>query len=153
MPPQPPRNFLDCLPLIESSLFRSSWGGLPPAPTPSSLFQGLPPRQPPPTPPLFLDFSIIMRPLLFRFFAPNFSIIGGLPGCRPPQLREANLLVMLAMLAGHAGDVENDADDVDGRIKYVHFARKCCKLQHFSRQDGKQKQILKLKKKNINIQN
>ena len=23
--------------------------------------------------------------------------------------------MMLAMLAGHAGDVENDADDVDGR--------------------------------------
>ena len=30
------------------------------------------------------------------------------------EMREANLLVMLAMLAGHAGDVENDADDVDG---------------------------------------
>ena len=29
-------------------------------------------------------------------------------------MREANLLVMLGMLAGHAGDVENDADDVDG---------------------------------------
>ena len=63
-----------------------------------------------------------MRPLLFRFFAPNFSIImGGLPrpprGCRPPPpMREANLLVMLGMLAGHAGDVENDADDVDGRV-------------------------------------
>ena len=50
-------------------------------------------------------------------------------------MREANLLVMLAMLAGHAGDVENDADDVDGRVKYVHFARN---LQHFSSQDGKQ---------------
>ena len=32
--------------------------------------------------------------------------------------------MMLGMLAGHAGDVENDADDVDGRVKYVHFARK-----------------------------
>ena len=41
-PPQPPRDFFDFLPLIESSLF-----------------------------------SIIMRPLLFRFFAPNFSIITG----------------------------------------------------------------------------
>ena len=66
-----------------------------------------------------------------------------LPTPQPPrdphfyhEMREANLLVMLAMLAGHAGDVEND---VDGRVKYVHFARKCCKLQHFSSQDGKQK--------------
>ena len=86
-----------------------------------------------------------MRPLLFRFFAPNFSIImGGLPppppkgaAVPPPptplrlqlnphfyhEMREATLLVMLAMLAGHAGGVENDADDVDGRVKYVHFAR------------------------------
>ena len=42
--------------------------------------------------------------------------MGGLPP--PPQKAAAppnpNLLVMLAMLAGHAGDVENDADDVDG---------------------------------------
>ena len=31
------------------------------------------------------------------------------------NMSEANhLLVMLGMLAGHAGDVENDADDVDG---------------------------------------
>ena len=49
--------------------------------------------------------------------------------------------MMLAMLAGHAGDVENSADDVDGRVKYVHFARKCWKLQHFSSQDGKQKKL------------
>ena len=27
-----------------------------------------------------------------------------------------DLLVMLGMLAGHAGDVENDADDVDGLV-------------------------------------
>ena len=40
--------------------------------------------------------------------------------------------MMLGMLAGHAGDVENDVDDVDGRLKYVHFARKCFKLQQFS---------------------
>ena len=45
--------------------------------------------------------------------------------------------MMLAMLVGHAGDVENDAGDVDGRREYVHFARKCCKLQHFCSQDGK----------------
>ena len=44
---------------------------------------------------------------------------------------------MLGMLAGHAGDVENDADDVDGRVKYVHFARKCFEVQQFSSQDGK----------------
>ena len=30
------------------------------------------------------------------------------------EMREANLLMMLGMLAGHAGDVENDADDVGG---------------------------------------
>ena len=42
----------------------------------------------------------------------------------------ANLLVMLGMLAGHAGDVENDADDVDGRVFFVHFARKCFKLRN-----------------------
>ena len=54
-------------------------------------------------------------------------------------MRETYLLVMLAMLAGHAGDVEHDADDVDGRVKYVHVARKCRKILHFSGQDGKQK--------------
>ena len=96
-----------------TTIFWSSWGGA-----------AAPP--PPPTP-----------PLLFRLFAPNwiitFSIIMGLPppppgyfldilqglGCRRPL----GLLVMLGMLAGHAGDVENDADDVDG---HVHFVRKCC---------------------------
>ena len=69
-----------------------------------------------------------MRPLLFRFLAPNVSIIWGGAAAPAPhfyhEMREANLLVMLGMLAGHAGDVENDADDVDGRVKYVHFARK-----------------------------
>ena len=41
---------------------------------------------------------------------------GGSPYLNPHfyhEMREANLLVMLGMLAGHAGDVENDADDVD----------------------------------------
>ena len=60
--------------------------------------------------------------------------------------------MMPGMLAGHAGDVENDADDVDGRVKDVHVARQFCKLQHFSSQDGKQKKSKKQKtKKNINL--
>ena len=67
---------------------------------------------------------------------------------------------MLGMLAGHVGDVENDADDVendaddvDGRVKYVHFARTpfsafLRKLPRaprdlcLSEQDGKKKQTL-----------
>ena len=58
--------------------------------------------------------------------------------------------MMLAMLAGHAGDVENDADDVDGRVKYVDFARKCYKLQHFSSQDGKHKNKKKISTRSEN---
>ena len=30
------------------------------------------------------------------------------------EAKTLDLLVMRGMLAGHAGDVENDADDVDG---------------------------------------
>ena len=33
---------------------------------------------------------------------------------------------MLRMLAGHAGDVENDADDVDGLV-FVHVVRNAAK--------------------------
>ena len=36
---------------------------------------------------------------------------------------EANTLVMLGMLAGHAGDVENDADDVDGLAQNTYISR------------------------------
>ena len=57
--------------------------------------------------------------------------------------------MLLGMLAGHVGDVENVADDVDRRVKYVHFARKCFKLQQFSSQDGKQKKHPKIKQKII----
>ena len=61
-------------------------------------------------------------PLLFQYFlGPNY-VLGVLQGLVCPYLNphvyrgmpEANLRVMLGMLAGHAGDVENDADDVDG---------------------------------------
>ena len=31
---------------------------------------------------------------------------------------------MLGMLAGHAGDVENDAGDVDGLVKMLQFREK-----------------------------
>ena len=78
--------------------------------------------------------------------------MGGLPprASLYHEMREANLLVMLGMLAGHAGDVENDADDVDGRVKYVHFARKCCKLQHFSsRTENKNPKVNKNPKLNL----
>ena len=46
---------------------------------------------------------------------------------------------MLGMLVGHAGDVEHDAGDVDGLVKCVNFARKCCKIRHFTGPDEKQK--------------
>ena len=35
---------------------------------------------------------------------------------------------MLGMLVEHAGDVENDAGDVDGLV-CVNFAKKCCKAR------------------------
>ena len=47
-------------------------------------------------------------PLLF-----NMHTINAYLPCRRGTL---DLLVMLGMLAGHAGDVENDADDVDGLV-------------------------------------
>ena len=46
---------------------------------------------------------------------------------------------MLGMLVGHAGDVENDAGDVDELVKCVNFARKCCKIRHFAGPDEKRK--------------
>ena len=72
---------------------------------------GLPP--PPPTPPLFFKFVIwIEMPssLNHYFFDP----------VNPPatflDFVTHDLLVMLGMLVGHAGDVENDAGDVDGLV-------------------------------------
>ena len=38
------------------------------------------------------------------------------------KMRE-DLLVMLGMLAGHAGDVENDADNVDGLAQNTYISR------------------------------
>ena len=34
-----------------------------------------------------------------------------------------DVLVMLGMLAGHAGDVENDADDVDGLAQNTYISQ------------------------------
>ena len=125
-PPQPPRYLLDFLPRIESSLFRSScdrsfldslplifrssWGGLPPPPTPPQFFR------------LFQSSWGGLPSSLFQSSGGCRHILGVLqelvcPYLNPHfyhEMREANLLVMLGMLAGHAGDVENDADDVDG---------------------------------------
>ena len=44
------------------------------------------------------------------------------------------------MLVGHAGDIENDAGGCwRASVKCVNFARKCCKLQHFTCPDEKLK--------------
>ena len=51
------------------------------------------------------------------------------------------------MLVGHAGDVENDAGDVDELVKCVNFARKCCKIRHFAGPDEKRKKSPKKKRK------
>ena len=42
---------------------------------------------------------------------------------------------MLGLWVGHAGDVENDAGDVDG-VKCVNVARQCCKIRHVTGPDG-----------------
>ena len=39
------------------------------------------------------------------------------------EAKALDLLVMLGMLAGHAGDVENDADDVDGLAYNAYILR------------------------------
>ena len=102
--------------LFESSLLQTSWGG-----------GGLPPPNPPAT--FYCFFSLFFftgvemtsylnhylfdpstRQLLFVFFTHD-------------------LLVMLGMLVGQAGD----------DVKYINFARQCCKIRHFTGQDEKQK--------------
>ena len=81
-------------------------------------------------------------PLLFRFFTESLSpcsnITTGLPPLpslfRPRQLARFlvsfthDLLVMLGMLAGYVGDVENDAGDVEndaGDVDRLVKSRKC----------------------------
>ena len=77
----------------------------------------------PPQPPRYvLDFLQILR-----------TSWGGLPP--PPNP------------VGHAGDVENDAGDVDELVKCVNFARKCCKIRHFAGPDEKRKKKPNKKRK------
>ena len=75
---------------------------------------------------IYINMYLVWRFLNHHFFNHHAGgcryVLGVLQGLVCPYLnphfyrgmREANLLVMLGMLAGHAGDVENDADDVDG---------------------------------------
>ena len=73
-------------------------------------------------PPLFFLY-LFWRFLNHHFFNHHAGgcrhVLGVLQGLVCPYLNphfyrgwEANLLVMLGMLAGHAGDVENDADEM-----------------------------------------
>ena len=59
------------------------------------------------------------------YLDPHFCHHGGTPPAAFWVLG-LELLVMLGMLAGHAGDVENDADDVDGLVA-------CLASKHTSR--------------------
>ena len=86
----------------------------------------------PPNPPRYL------LDVLQRFNCTPIRIItsANIMGGLPPLLLfrfalSHDLLVMLGMLVGHAGDVENDAGDVDRLVENVSFARECCKTRHF----------------------
>ena len=67
---------------------------------------GLPPTPPRPTP--LLLFSLFAGIEMPSYLNHHLST-----PVNPPALFTHDLLVMLGMLVGHAGDVENDAGDVD----------------------------------------
>ena len=90
-PPTPPLLFRLFAELFESSLLRTSWGGCPG----------------------YLFFLGIDMP---SYFNHQFSTPVNQPASYLFGYVTHHLLVMLGMLVGHAGDVENDAGDVGGLV-------------------------------------
>ena len=86
---------------------------------------GLRPPQPPRSPPLLFFFFLIIIIIQGFKYAPIWIIIFSTPLTRQLFLDFVthDLLVMLGMLVGHAGDVENAAGDADGLAQNTSISR------------------------------